>query len=190
MKIIQITLIFILLLVCFVFYKNYIKKTDNVEEKPLIIESSLITNEKNLIKNLSYEVNLPNNKLYKISAATSELVIENNVELMKMVNVQAVFLDDKKKPLNVEANSAIYDTFNYKTEFKDNIIVKYLDKLIFSDNMELDFQKNILILYNNVKYKDQKYEMFSDKILIDLINGNIDINMFEENKNIEFKNIN
>jgi len=192
MKIIQITLIFILLIVSFIFYKNYIKKidTDKDNEASLIVEPSTLINETSVIKNLSYEINLPSGELYKISAITSEIIKENDVELLNMIDVWAVFLDKKRGLLTVKADSAIYNSVNYKTIFKNNIIVKYLDKLILSNNMELDFQKNILILYGNVEYKDQKYEMYSDIISIDLITNNIDISMIDVNKNVKFRYIN
>jgi len=192
MKIIQILLIFILLLVSFLFYKNYIKKieTDLNDEDPFLLEPSTLKNEAGKIKNLSYEINLPNGKLYKISAITSEVIKENDVELLNMFDVLAFFLDEKKERLTIEADSAIYNALNYNTIFKDGVIVKYLDKIIISNNMELDFQKNILIFYGNVKFRDQKYEMHSDKVSIDLITSDIDISMMDINENIKFKNIN
>ena len=75
--------------------------------------------------------------------------------------------------------SARYNTSSYETNFNKEVKLKYLDHKIFSDNMDLSFQKKFAWLYENVNYKSLDYELFADKIEIDLITKNSKI--FEKN---------
>ena len=56
--------------------------------------------------------------------------------------------------------------------FNKNVELKYLDHVIFTKNMDLSFQKNFAWLYTDVIYKSSDYELFADKIEIDLITKN------------------
>ena len=55
--------------------------------------SVLETTENNLIKNLKYEVTLDQDNQYIITSNLSEITYENNIEVVKMQTVKAIFKD-------------------------------------------------------------------------------------------------
>ena len=53
----------------------------------------------NLIKNLSYDVTFDGDKNYSITADMSELTYENNVEIVYMQKVTAIFINENNVTL-------------------------------------------------------------------------------------------
>ena len=59
------------------------------------------------------------------------------------------------------------------------------EKKFNSDNLDLLFKNNKAIIYNNVKYFDNKIVSTADEIELDFIKGDINIKMFDKNKKVE-----
>ena len=55
----------------------------------------------------------------------------------------------------------------------------YEEKKFNSDNLDLLFKNNKAIIYNNVKYFDNKIISTADEVEFDLIKGDINIKMFD-----------
>ena len=89
-----------------------------------------------------------------------------------MKNVAARIEIFEKDTIYIKSLSAKYNTTSYETNFNKDVELKYLDHEIFSENMDLSFQKNFVWLYTNVIYKGFDYKLFADKIEIDLITKN------------------
>ena len=189
-RFIQLSLILIIIIFFFFFYKKYFQN-----EKKIILENKKsITNdelseksEHNLIKNLKYEVKLDQNKQYIITADLSEITYENNAELVKMQKVKAVFIDQDKIPITVTSETAVYNSLNYNTSFRKNVKIKYIDNIIVADKMDLNFEDNIIKVFENVKYNGLKIDMKTDNIKINLITKKIDIYMSDSAKKVEFE---
>ncbi len=174
----QLLLISLLILISIFFYKYYFKTYEQVNEvKNEIINENLEENQNNLIKNLSYKARFDDNKQYIITAETSELIYENDIEIVKMQKVTAKFIDEKNSPLVIISEYAKYNNSNYNTEFSGNILIKYKDNTIKSDNLDLDFVKNIATVYNNVEFDGSAGFAKTDNIKIDLISKKINIFM-------------
>ena len=177
-RIIQLVLFLFILIITVVFYRTYF-----VEDEKLKINSKkkqdkiLLENKNNLIKSLRYEVTLDQNKQYIISADLSEISYENDIEVVKMQKVVAIFVDEANIPLTITSNNAVYNNSNYNTNFTNNVKVDYLSNLITSDNMDLEFDKNIVSIYENVKYEGFQGTIKADNVKIDLITKKIDIYM-------------
>ena len=90
-KILQIFLFLILILITLIFYREYFSSQNKPQLKvPSNKENNDNANYKsNLIKNLSYNLNLQDKSKYVIFADESELLYESDVELVKMMNVTA-----------------------------------------------------------------------------------------------------
>ena len=189
-RFIQLSLILIIIIISFFFYKKYFQN-----EKKIILENKKsITNdelseksEHNLIKNLKYEVKLDQNKQYIITADLSEITYENNAELVKMQKVKAVFIDQDKIPITVTSETAVYNSLNYNTSFRKNVKIKYIDNIIVADKMDLNFEDNIIKVFENVKYNGLKIDMKTDNIKINLITKKIDIYMNNNSNNVEIE---
>ena len=179
--------LFLLIIVISIFINQTYLKKDEIKKNVLEIEQndSLIDDKNNLIKNLKYEIKFDNNTQYIITAELSEITYNEGVEIVKMQKVKAKFIDEKKKILSIFSNEAIYNNSTYNTSFKDNINISYMQNSINSKNLDLDFQNNIVSIYNNVIYKGPESEIKADNVKIDLISKKTTISMDNSGKKVE-----
>lgn len=147
--------------------------------------NSSLDSKNNLIKNLRYNVSFDNNTEYMITADFSELVYENNVETVIMRGVEAILTDENNFKLNISSDNAIYNNSNFSTNFSNNIKIKYMDNLILAEKLDLNFEENIVKIYDNVVYQGLKGEIKADNILINMITKNVDINMKNLKEKVE-----
>ena len=185
-RIIQLILFFIIILTSIIFYQTYLKE---IKKTSIIIDKTqnkiIEENQNNLIQNLKYEVRLDQNNQYIITSDLSEITYENDIEIVKMQKVTAIFLDGKNIPLTITSDKAIYNNSNYNTNFSDNIQIEYLNNVIISDKMDLDFKNNVINIFGNVQYDGIQGSVKTDNIKINLITKKIDIYMNKYNKNVE-----
>jgi hypothetical protein len=189
-RFIQLILIVILIIVSFFFYKKYFldNKKNDLENKIFNTGDETFENSKNnVIKNLKYEVTLDQNKQYIITADLSELSYLDDAELINMQTVQAIFIDQSKIPLIIKSDTAIYNSLNYNTNFRNNVEVTYINNIIVADKMDLNFEDNIITIFENVKYDGLELDMKTDNIKINLITKKIDIYMNDDKKNVELE---
>ena len=184
-KIIQLILFFFLIFVAVVFYNTYFTKKIPVEVVIKKENEILEDNKNNLIKNLKYEIRLDENKQYIITSELSELTYENQIEIVKMQNVVAIFIDQTNIPLTIISDYANYNNSIYNTNFEQNVKVEYLDNVILSDRMDLNFNENFISIYGNVKYESLKGIITTDNIKIDLITKKIEIYMNNEEEKVK-----
>jgi len=179
--------LFLLIIVISIFINQTYLKKDEIKKNVLEIEQndSLIDDKNNLIKNLKYEIKFDNNTQYIITAELSEITYDEGVEIVKMQKVKANFIDEKKKILSIISNEAIYNNSTYNTSFKNNISISYMQNAINSKNLDLDFQNNIVSIYNNVVYKGPQSEIRADNVKIDLISKKTVVSMNNSDKKVE-----
>ena len=127
----------------------------------------------------SFKENKPLIRLEKISFSFGKRqLLENitfninNPDIILMKNVFAKVEIFKKDTIYIKSFSAKYNLSNYETNFNKDVELTYLNHVIFTENMDLSFQKNFAWLYTDVVYKSSDYELFADKIEIDLITKN------------------
>ncbi|MBD1137774.1 hypothetical protein IDH33_02980 [Pelagibacterales bacterium SAG-MED43] len=185
-NIIQFSLVCIIGISLYFIYNTYLAKdvTSSIETLPADNEF-LPKNTNNQIKNLRYEVNLDNNNQYIITSNFSELINSNEYEIVKMQGVEAIFIEKEKIPILIKSDNADYNNENYNTEFKNNVLIEYMDSKIFSDKLNIDFKKNKIRIFENVLYEGDHGKMKTDNIVINLTTKEIDISMQNENKNVE-----
>ena len=185
-KIIQLSLFFFILISVFIFYKTYFQKN---EEKQNLIETSkdqlIRQGENNFIKNLKYEIRLNQNNHYKITSKESEITYVKNVEIVKMYQVRGVIIDQNKVPIIITSKKAVYNNSNYNTNFREDVQIEYMDYKIFADKMDLNFQKNIIKIFQNVRYVGTKNKLTSDNIELNLITKEIDVYMDSDTDNVQ-----
>ena len=191
-KTVQLILFLFLIFVAVIFYKTYFNSQDQIKSD-LIENNQLNTNndqleineKNNLIKNLKYDVNLEGNKRYFITADLSELSYQQNIEIISMKKVKAIFIDENNIPLAITADEATYNNSNYNTNFRKNIKIEYINNTIFSDKLDIKFSENIVSIYDNVTYEGLQGVIIADNVIIDLITKNIQIKMYEKNKKVK-----
>ena len=185
-KIIQLGLFFFILVSLFVFYKTYFYKNEENQNLTKTSDNELIRKtENNFIKNLKYEIRLNKNNYYKITSKESEITYVNSVEIVKMYEVKAVFIDQNNLPLIITSKKAVYNNSNYNTNFREDVQIEYLDNKIFSDKMDLNFQNNIIKIFQNVRYIGAEGKLESDNIELNLITKEVNVYMDNGTDNVQ-----
>jgi LPS export ABC transporter protein LptC len=180
----QILLTLSIIILLLVFYKYYFSKKI-VENKINNIEERINENSSNhQIKNLKYENSLNNNNKYIITSEQSEILSVDQNELVSMKKVNAIFHDKDGKLLTVTSDEALYNNFTLETKFKNNVKISFLDYEIISNNMDIDFQNNLIKIFSSVKFNGNKGYGETDNLLINLVTREIDLFMNSQNKNV------
>ena len=92
---------------------------------------------------MKYSVNLDNNREYVIKAELSELKYENNIEIVRCKSFWS-FYWYTNSPINISSNYAIYNRTSSNTLFEDKVKIEYIDNVITSDKLDLNFEKMLL----------------------------------------------
>ena len=186
-KLIQLSIFLILIVVSFSFYFNFLKtnKTSDLKEIEIKEDSSLLESDNNLIKNLEYNVTFDNNTKYTITAELSELKYEDDIEIVKMQFVTAIFNDKDGIPLIITSKNASYNNLNYNTSFSNSVKVIYLNNVLLSEKLDINFNKNIIKIYENVVYEGLQGTVKADNVKLNLVSKNMEIFMQNDNKKIE-----
>ncbi len=186
-KFIQLFIFLILILLSFLFYLNFLKnnKVQDLGEIELKENSSLLESENNLIKNLEYNVTFDNSNKYTITAELSELKYENDIEIVQMQYVTAIFNDKDGIPIIITSKNAIYNNSNYNTKFYDNVKVIYLNNVLLSQKLDVNFNENIIKIYENVVYEGLQGIIKADNVELNLITKNMEIFMQNNNEKVE-----
>ena len=185
-RIIQLILFLFIILIAFIFYTTYLDEDKKPKLTSLESEKDLpISNKNNLVKNLKYDVKFEEDKKYTISSNLSEITYENNIEIVKMQKVTAIFLDETNIPLTVSADKATFNNSNYNTTFSENVIIRYIDNIIISDKMDLNFEDSSILIYENVEYEGLQGSVKADNVKINLITKKIEIYMDNNKEKVE-----
>ena len=162
---------FFLIILCSFYFKYFSSNKQSSITQKTNDNSKSLEAKGNLIKDMKYEnTDISGNK-YFIYSEYGEVDV-NNPDIILMKNVFAKVEIFKKDTIYINSFSAKYNLINYETNFNKDVELKYLDHVIFTENMDLSFQKNFAWLYTDVVYKSFDYELFADKIEIDLITKN------------------
>ena len=186
-KIFQLSLFFLLLFLIIAFYFAFLQTNKDDEQTKIRKKDNdnSLENKNNLIKNLKYNVNFENNTQYTITADLSELRYENDVEFVDMQNVVAIFSDEKNIPLKITSNQALYNNSNYNSNFSENVKVEYLDNVVLSDKLDINFDENIIKIYENVVYEGLQGTIKADNVVLNLITKNMKIFMQTKGEKVE-----
>ena len=199
---IQIALIILIIIIGYFFYEKYFsyqpesKKITNIKSKinnnsDQNLESNLTENfntenkSNNLIKNLKYEVMLDGSGKYVIEADLSELNYIDSIETVFMSNVTAEIIDTSNNKIIIASDEAVFNTVTYNTSFKNNISINYLQNIISSEKMDFNFKENIIIISENIIYRNFNTLIKTDNIKINLITKKIEMYMNDPEDKIE-----
>jgi len=186
-KIFQLSLFFLLLFLIVVFYFAFLKTNKDIDQTKIEKKdnNNSLESKNNLIKNLKYNVNFENNTQYTITADLSELKYENNFEIVDMQNVVAIFSDEENIPLKITSYKALYNNSNYNSKFSENVKVEYLDNVVLSNKLDINFNENIIKIYENVVYEGLQGTIKADNVILNLITKNMKIFMQTKGEKVE-----
>ena len=182
----------ILILSTFVYYK-YLKiekidkkiddgesilKDEKVNDSELVQES-----EKNIIENIKYfKEDIYGNK-FTLKAKKGEIT-QNESKFVLLSDVNGVISLKNKSEILIYSKFARYDSINFNTEFYTDVKASYENNVVRSENLDLFFKDNYGEMYNNIEFYNNDSKVVADKIFFDLANGDIKINMYNDNNKV------
>ena len=171
---------------------NYLNETERLEksleqsldmkkivkkDKDSVIEKN--KNASNVISDLSYKNIDHKGNIFNINSKITK-IFEDKEDLNFMeVVVARIFLLDGRV-IEIFADKAIYNTINYDTKFAGNVLVVEDENKITSNNLDFIFDKNLITIYNNVKYKGYNKFLTADKVDINLLNHKVNVYMYDK----------
>ena len=180
--ILQIILFLILSFIIFFFYYEYFflkKEIINLTRQNQDVKVSDSKN--NLIKDLEYLSTDKSGNKYLITAKYGEISSTNDSVIL-MTNVQAQVNLFGKDTIYLNSGFAKYNTLNFDTNFNKNVILKYTEHKITSENLDLSFEENFAWVYNNIVYKSPVNQLFADRLEIDLLTKDSKVFMYNDKK--------
>ena len=184
---VQILLILIALTIVISFlFKIFFQ--DQKSNRADIINDNIKDNDLNLIQGIKYSSKDEYNNIYIIEAENGKASTEDP-NIITLFNVSAKLKFYPNNMVTVYSNTAIYNTINNDTEFKQNVELKYDEHNVFCDNMIVEFSNNYAILKNNLIYKSLNTKLFADQIEVDLIEKKTKTSMFNKNDKIKIINL-
>ena len=154
--------------------KKIVKKD---KDNDSVIEEDKKTS--NIISDLNYKNIDHKGNIFNINSKITK-IFEDKEDLNFMeVVVARIFLLDGRV-IEIFADKAIYNTINYNTEFVGNVLVVEDENKITSNNLDFIFDKNLITIYNNVKYKGYNKFLMADKVDINLLNHKVNVYMYDK----------
>ncbi len=197
---VQLILSILIVIIFYVFYFVYFKQnsseinTTNSEEK---VKNEIILtkkdaqkdldnkNESNIIKNIEYKSTDRSGNDYILKAKIGEIDIENK-NIIKLNGVSGKIMLVEEDPINIYSKFAIYNTENSDTKFFGEVKIQFENNQINSGHFDLFMDKNIAKIYDNVSFNNNFSKMNADIINIDLVTGNINVDMYNKSNKIRF----
>tara|TARA_B110000114_G_scaffold515_1_gene406 strand:+ start:555 stop:1172 length:618 start_codon:yes stop_codon:yes gene_type:complete len=170
--------------------KSKLIKEENKHDESL--KNSSIDNDNstsNVLRNMVYENFDNRGNRYEIYADTSEFKDLNSKKIF-MKGVRAKINLDNMNFITISSEEAIFDNESLTTNFSKNVILDYLNHNIKGESLELLFDKNLIIMKDQIIYKNIDTELVADQIIIDLITKDSKIFMNDKNRKIKILNEN
>lgn len=141
-------------------------------------------NENTIIENLNYvSIDAKGNEYILNAKYGEESKEDSNIILLKQVAGKIKLKN--KSDIEIKSDFAKYNSITFDTNFYENVIGFFEESKVSSDNLDLFFKNNKAIMYNNIKYLDRNTTANADEISFNLLNGDVNIRMFDKKKKIQ-----
>jgi len=187
---IQLLIFFLIVIFVYFFIKNtFLKEQKDIvnldlNRDKIIDEIETKKNQNNIIENLNYiSIDAKGNKYILNAEYGEESAEDSNIIILKQV-VGTIKLKNKSD-IEIKSDFAKYDSITFDTNFYENVFGFFEESKIASDNLDLFFKDNKVIMYNNIKYLDKDTTANADEISFNLLNGDVNIKMFDKKKKIQ-----
>ena len=184
----QLTLSLLIVLIITITYLVYFKTDDKITSIEKNDKTILKDTSENLISDLFYKSEDKDGNKYEIKSK-SGIISQKRANLISMNDVSAtVFLNDGGKILII-SDSANYDNNNNDTLFKGSVKMNYNEHTIKSNYIDLSFEENKAIIYENINYNSNLSKLEADKIIVDFLEMKVKILMDDTNDKVLVKTI-
>tara|TARA_Y100001958_G_C20968204_1_gene364278 strand:- start:37 stop:639 length:603 start_codon:yes stop_codon:yes gene_type:complete len=194
LRIIQLSLLLICLLILVFSYSNQFKFSDKTIiskeiQKKVDQQLSNQSNEGDTFYNISFSgLDLSGNRyiLNAVEAKNDKI----KPEIIYMKEVDAIFYFKDGTNLKIFADKGVYNNKSLNMVFEKNIEAFYENSTLLAQKAEFSNSEGLLIVSNQIRFKDQKGLLTADKLLFDLKKQTLNISAFENKKvnaNIDLK---
>ena len=179
---IQFFLIIIFFIISLGLFLKYFKKSN--------LSSNLITNfekpltNESLIEDLKYTSTDKEGNEYKIEAKRGN-IDKNDPDILYLENVDALISLNNSEFISISSRFAKYNTKNYDTLFNNSVSVDYGEHFLKSEFLDLSFEKNLVSIYDNVRYLGGISSLNADRAEIDILSKKTKIFMENSNKKVQ-----
>ena len=191
-SILQLLILFsIILASVFVYQRFFISKPyvetskDASQKKQIISANEALEDNLSIIESLEYRSfdSLGNEYIIKAKKAQNT---PDNINLLYLREVSGFINLINKPPIKIKSKFATHNKENFNTKFFKSVLITHDNVKVTSDNLDLIYDKNLVDLYNisEVLYDDSVLK--ADKIVFDMLTKDISINMYNNDKKIDF----
>tara|TARA_Y100000590_G_C15345882_1_gene873242 strand:+ start:213 stop:764 length:552 start_codon:yes stop_codon:yes gene_type:complete len=163
------------------YYSFFYKKRPEIVDIPKEIEETDIELKENILnelENIEFNSTDSDGNLFYINAKKATVKIDNeNQNKINLMGVISIINLKDKGIINIYSDNAIYDKVSHDTLFFNNVKSDFYDNTIVSQNLDVLFTKKISRIYNKVVFNNNKLELNTDNILIDMQTGDIKLEM-------------
>ena len=165
-------------------YRDRDKK--NIELVKIESESNPDTNSFNDVEYSGFDLN---GNRYTLQARTVDFKT-STPEDINMKKVIANFYLEDDTVLKITSDIGFYNNTTFDMDFRENVVAKYLDNTLLSDQLIYSNTKGKLQASGNVRGESlEKGEFFADNVEYNLTNKILNFSMFDDKQvNIKLKN--
>ena len=187
-KIVTIFFIFFTIISIILIYLKFFKKDTNlVMNETSVVEEKVYSS--NIIENVNYKSKDSKGNEYHVKSIKGEIDY-SDPDTIYLTNVEALIKLTKGNNIKITSDFGKYNTVIFDTIFSKNVIITYLDNKITGEYLDFSWDKNLMIISNNVILENDKSSLKTDIIELDIITKNVKIFMYDENKKINIKTLN
>ena len=136
---------------------------------------------KNYTKDIEYITSNEKGDILKILASYGKTNSKNS-NILNLKDVRGLISSSFRPDIKISSEYAEYDYSNQNSKFYKNVEIKYNNKIIRCDNLDLNIKSNIAVGYNNVTLQDGSSFMKAQKITMNIKTKDININSEDEVK--------
>ena len=194
--ILGISLIIVIFSLIYFFYsksgykKNLLKteKVDLIKKKSVeVIEEKIESS--NIIQDVSYSAKDTKGNEYFLKAGEGT-IDQNQSNYIFLKSVKGVINLKDYELIEISSNFGKYNINNYDTIFSKNVVITYLDNKIKGDYLDFSLDKKLMIISKDVTIKNNKNSLNADVVEVNIETKDLKIFMYEEDKKVNFKNLN
>ena len=148
--------------------------------------SKLTKETSNIMEDVNYAGGNNKGTFFEINSAITEQKHEEP-NLSRLQDVFVVIRLRNLRIIHIKADAGIFNKVTNDSEFFGNVKITEQDNVITCDNLDFYNSKNLLQAYNNVTYTGKKGDLIADQMLVDLLNNEANIFMFEKGDKVKAK---
>ena len=150
---------------------NKVKVEDTPEEE--------IADNKTKFEDIEYKGIDLNGNSFVVKSKYADIDLDTP-ELVNMTIMRAIFYFKDGTILEVTGDRGKYNNTTFDIEFRDNIVAKYDENILYANNLDFLNSSNKLNVYGNVISKSIEGNLNADNLTFDLSTNTLDISMFDD----------